>query len=170
MENKKLIRLLIVLIVLITNVGCDRISKIAVRDEIAYQERINVIGEYFIMTNVENRGAFLSTGNSWPEPIRLAVLMILPIFVIGYAIYYIFWNKDLTKWRIIGVAMMVSGGIGNIYDRIVSGSVTDFLYMDFVIFHTGVFNIADVSIMAGMFITIIDTIQEKKRLKKLADT
>ena len=52
------------------------------------------------------------------------------------------------------------------YDRIIYGSVTDFLHIDFVIFQTGIFNLADVSIMAGMFLILIQSFR-KKTLEKL---
>ncbi len=51
----------------------------------------------------------------------------------------------------IPFAFIIGGGIGNLYDRILYGSVTDFLHMDFQLFRTGIFNMADVSIMIGVF-------------------
>jgi signal peptidase II len=54
----------------------------------------------------------------------------------------------------VGAAFVIGGGIGNLYDRIMFGSVTDFLHIDFVIFQTGIFNFADVSIMIGMAMII----------------
>ncbi len=58
---------------------------------------------------------------------------------------------------------MIGGGIGNIYDRIVHGSVTDFLYIDLGgIFHTGVFNVADLCITIGISIILIQSWVRKK--------
>ena len=54
----------------------------------------------------------------------------------------------------IGLSFIIGGGIGNIYDRIVHGSVTDFLHIDLGLFRTGIFNMADVSIMVGMGIVL----------------
>ena len=51
---------------------------------------------------------------------------------------------------------MVGGGIGNIYDRLIHGSVTDFLHLDFGLFQTEIFNMADVSIMVGMLTILVD--------------
>ncbi|MFN7601698.1 MAG: signal peptidase II [Bacteroidota bacterium] len=66
-------------------------------------------------------------------------------------------KKNLPNLTIIGICFVVGGGIGNIYDRLIYGSVTDFLHIDFVIFQTGVFNMADVSIMTGTFIVICES-------------
>ncbi len=167
MKKSKVIRVVIILVVLLANVGCDQVSKIIVREQVAYREQIPIIENYFTLTNVENKGAFLSTGNDWPEPIRLAVLMILPVLVLLWAFYYLFTKSGLTNLRVIGISLMVSGGIGNIYDRIVYNSVTDFLYMDFVIFHTGVFNLADVSIMTGMLLSIYDSMMTSRKMRNV---
>ena len=67
----------------------------------------------------------------------------------------------------IGVCFLIGGGIGNIYDRIVYGSVTDFLHMDFVLFKTGIFNMADVSIMTGIGLLLLQTLLAKKEEKQI---
>jgi signal peptidase II len=61
-----------------------------------------------------------------------------------------------------GFCFIIGGGIGNLFDRIFRGSVTDFLYIKFGIFHTGIFNLADVSIMSGMFIVLIQFFLKRK--------
>jgi signal peptidase II len=53
------------------------------------------------------------------------------------------------------MCFLIGGGIGNIYDRIKFGSVTDFLHIDFILFRTGIFNLADVSIMIGIGILLL---------------
>ena len=67
----------------------------------------------------------------------------------------LFLRTDMSRSAFIGLAFVVGGGIGNIYDRAIYGSVTDFLHLDFYLFKTGVFNLADVSIMTGVFIVLI---------------
>jgi len=52
-----------------------------------------------------------------------------------------------------------------LYDRVMHGSVTDFMHIDFIIFQTGIFNVADMSIMAGMFIIIIDSFLKSRKEK-----
>ena len=56
---------------------------------------------------------------------------------------------------LIGLCFVIGGGVGNLFDRIVYGSVTDFLYLKFGIFQTGIFNMADVSIMTGMSVILL---------------
>jgi signal peptidase II len=66
-------------------------------------------------------------------------------------------KKNLSNLTIIAICFIVGGGIGNIYDRLIYGSVTDFLHIDFIIFQTGIFNMADVSIMTGTFIVLFES-------------
>ena len=70
-------------------------------------------------------------------------------------------DKSLDKISIIGFSLIIGGGIGNIFDRIVYGSVTDFLYLDFGgIFKTGIFNIADLSVTTGMILILISSFKK----------
>ena len=63
---------------------------------------------------------------------------------------------------LFAVILIVGGGIGNLYDRIAYGSVTDFMHIKFGVLQTGVFNVADMSIMAGMFIILFHAWFKKK--------
>ena len=156
MKVKKILRTLIILTILTSNIGCDQFSKSIVRQRIVYNEKINVIMDYLILTKVENTGAFLSIGHLLPQPLRMLLLTILPLIVLGIALFYLLTKKGLSNLTILGICFVVGGGVGNIYDRLVYGSVTDFLQMNFVIVRTGIFNMADVSIMAGMFMILLE--------------
>jgi signal peptidase II len=63
----------------------------------------------------------------------------------------------------VGLSFIVGGGIGNLYDRILYSSVTDFFHIDLGgIFKTGIFNMADVSVMVGMGLILLAGITHKK--------
>ena len=88
MKNNN-IRYFLILLMVALNTGCDQVSKIIVRDKVDYHEQISIIDNHFILTKVENTGAFLSAGNDLPYAIRFIVLSILPIIVLGL-VYIIF--------------------------------------------------------------------------------
>lgn len=161
MPQRKNLKWILLLLLVALNVGCDQVSKNIVRQRIEYGETISLVKNYFILTKVENTGAFLSAGNELPTPIRFALLTLLPLAVLGYGLYYLTAKKDLPKMMQIGLSFLIGGGIGNVYDRILHGSVTDFMHMDFVIFRTGVFNVADLSIMTGIAILLIHSLKHK---------
>ena len=157
MKIKQILRTLVILAVLSSNIGCDQISKNIVRQKIAYNEQVSLVNDYLTLTKVENEGAFLSVGHSLPQPLKILLLTILPLVILGLALIYLLMKKSLSNLTSFGICFVVGGGLGNIYDRLIYGSVTDFLHINFVIFQTGIFNMADVSIIAGTFAIVCDT-------------
>jgi len=161
MKQRNNLKIFLLLMMVALNVGCDQVSKNIVRDKIAYGETISIIKDNFILTKVENTGAFLSAGNNLPDTVRFILLTILPILVLGYGLFYLIYKINLPKPMQIGLCFLIGGGIGNIYDRVKFGSVTDFMHIDFGLFRTGVFNFADVSIMIGIGILFLLSFQKK---------
>ncbi len=151
----RLIRIFVISLLML-QVGCDQISKEVVRNQIDNDERIEVIKDFFTLTKVENPGAFLSLGDSLPETARILVFILFPSVLLVVAVVYMFRTKHLSLTARSAIALLIGGGIGNLTDRILYGSVTDFMHIDFMIFQTGVFNMADVSIMTGMFLLLGD--------------
>ena len=97
-------------------------------------------------------------GSDSNPTVKLIFLLIVPIIVLGIVLYYVITDKTLDKKSIIGFSCIAGGGIANVYDRLLYGSVTDFLYMDFGgVFKTGVFNIADMSVTTGMILLLISS-------------
>lgn len=166
-------RSIFIILVIILTITVDQISKVMVRQhvnlrtEINSGERIPLIGDAFIMMNVENEGAFLGMGNNLNESLRIILLLILPILVLGYVLRYVFKDKTLNNWSLFAFASIIGGGIANVFDRIAFGKVTDFLFIDLGgVFKTGIFNLADLSVTTGMIILIITMIKNKKTTEK----
>lgn len=151
----------ILLIILALNIGCDQVSKHIVRNKISDYEHISIIKDRFTLTRVENSGAFLSLGDDMPYIFRLIILTGLPLVFLGYGLYFLFAKRNLPIRMQVALCFLIGGGIGNLYDRIVHGSVTDFMHMDFYIFQTGVFNFADISIMIGVGILLVQSLRSK---------
>lgn len=150
------------LCILVLNLGCDQISKQIVRDRVDYYEVINLIDEKFILTKVENTGAFLSIGSNFPDIIKFIFLAGIPLLSLAFGIVYLFTRRKLTILSKIALACAIGGGIGNIYDRMMFGSVTDFLHIKIGMFQTGIFNFADVSIMLGMGLFALQSMINQK--------
>jgi len=145
-----------ILLLVIANAGCDQISKHAARQNISYYETIEVIGKHLVLTKIENSGAFLSTGDSLAGSVKFIFLSLLPLIALFYGIYYLIKNTNLPRLLVLGICFVIGGGLGNLYDRLIYGSVTDFVHIDFYVFKTGIFNLADVSIMVGMILILIN--------------
>ncbi|MBY0542092.1 MAG: signal peptidase II [Sphingobacteriaceae bacterium] len=154
-KKEQPLKFILLLLIVILNVGCDQVSKTVVRQRIDYHQNITLIKNHLTLTKVENTGAFLSAGDNLPELARIILLNVLPILVLVYGLYYLFRQTNLPRTFQLGMCFLIGGGIGNIYDRIKFGSVTDFLHIDFILFRTGIFNLADVSIMIGIGILLL---------------
>ena len=140
----------------------DQLSKFLIRQNVDQYSEIKLIGDYFILTNVENSGAFLGMGSDFSPFIKTVFLLILPIIVLICIMIYVYRDKQIDKISLIGFCLIIGGGIANIYDRILYGSVTDFLFIDLGgIFKTGIFNIADLSVTTGMILILLMSFRSK---------
>ncbi len=95
---------------------------------------------------------------------KFIFLSLLPLLALFYGIYYLLSHSQLPGLLVLGIAFVIGGGIGNLYDRLMYGSVTDFVHIDFYIFKTGIFNFADVSIMAGMVMLLIHSYNRRTKI------
>ncbi|MBO3097167.1 signal peptidase II [Gelidibacter pelagius] len=162
----KLSRTLSIIVLIVANIAIDQISKVIVRGKIATNEVIEVIGDTFIMTKVENSGAFLGMGSELSPTLKWILLLILPVIVLGGVLYYIITNKTLDRLSLIAFCCIVGGGIANVFDRFMYGSVTDFFHIDLGgVFRTGIFNVADMSVSFGMILLVIASFKQKKQEK-----
>lgn len=160
MINKKERNILITIIVLLSIVS-DQISKVWARNNLESYIEKNIFGDVFSLIKVENTGAFLGMGSELPETLRILLLIVLPVIVLISITIYTYIDKSLNKISIIGFSFIIGGGIANIFDRIIFGSVTDFLYLNFGgVFKTGIFNIADLWVTTGMILILISSFKK----------
>jgi signal peptidase II len=165
LSRANVLRNFFIVAVLITNISCDQVSKMIVREQIAKDERISLISDHVTLTRVENSGAFLSLGSELPALVRTIILSFIPILAITLALVYIFRERKLSRIVLMGYAFVIGGGMGNLFDRVWYGSVTDFLHIDFGLFETGIFNMADVSIMIGIGLIILNAVNRKDTVR-----
>ena len=149
MQAKSVLRNIIILSVVLCNIGCDQVSKNVVRNNVATDEIISMMNNHLTVTRVENSGAFLSIGDSLSKPVKNILLSLLPLLALLFGMLYVYTRQQLSVTPLLSFCFILGGGIGNIFDRIMYGSVIDFLHIDFGIFQTGIFNMADVSITTG---------------------
>jgi signal peptidase II len=168
MKTRRIARLIIILILLSSNIGCDQVSKHIVRQRVGYYEQIGFLSNHLILTKVENTGAFLSLGNSLPPQVRFWLLSFIPLIVLTGGLVYLILKENLSRLSVVGICFVIGGGIGNLYDRMVYGSVTDFLHIDLGFAHTGIFNMADVSITSGVITILLSSWLRRRRLPTVA--
>ena len=152
-----------IITIIIITIAIDQISKALIRTYVDPFDRLNIIGSYFTIHNVENTGAFLGMGSELTPFLKIILLLILPVIVLGLVLLHIFKDKSIDKLSLIAFSSIVGGGIANVYDRIIYGSVTDFFYIDLGgVFKTGIFNMADLSVTMGMILLLLAGFTNKK--------
>ena len=158
----KKFRYILISTIVSLSIAFDQFSKVWVRNNFENYSEKNLIGEFFTLIKVENTGAFLGMGSELSEIPRILLLIVLPVVVLISITVYTYIEKTLDKISIIGFSLIIGGGIANIFDRIVYGSVTDFLYINLGgVFKTGIFNIADLSVTTGMILILISSFKRK---------
>lgn len=140
-------RVALVILILAT-VGCDRVTKDYAIEHLAGTPGQSLLADTVRLTYVENPGGFLSLGSEWPSETRFVVFIVgtgVLLLVACLAAARLRWSAPATA----AFTLAVSGGVSNVIDRIMRGSVVDFLNVGIGPLRTGIFNVADVAIMAG---------------------
>jgi len=122
----------------------DRITKSLVAAQIDYGTEVPVIGHLVAITNVRNSGAAFGFA-----PAGASIFLIASIVVSIGLVIYVARNPG-TPWNDGVLGLIMGGTLGNGYDRIVHGTVTDFINFHF----WPVFNVADSAISIGVVLMI----------------
>lgn len=119
---------------------------------------INVIPNFFAITHVENAGAAFSLFADWPQRVRVPLLVGFSS-VAMIVVCYLLWNSAAKfSWTGLALAFILGGAVGNLYDRIVFGRVTDFLHFYIGNHMWPDFNLADSAILCGATLLFVDLI------------
>ena len=138
----------VLIVAVLGTIGCDRITKHVATTTLAGQPPHSYLADAVRLGYVENTGGFLSLGASLPPGIRSFIFTgVTGLMLVALTAVAIQWR--LRGWSALGVALFVAGGASNWVDRLVQGSVVDFLNIGIGPVRTGVFNVADIAIMLG---------------------
>jgi signal peptidase II len=133
-------------------IGCDRFTKGLAKEHLKDKPSITYLNDTVRLQYVENTGAALSLGDELPKAASFWLLSILPLIIL--LILFVYTLKHLQRMgtmKIFSIALIFSGGIGNIIDRIAfDRHVTDFMNLGIGNLRTGIFNVADICVTAGV--------------------
>ena len=132
----------------------DQIIKLWALNVLKPVLRIEVIPGLFNLTFVENRGAAFGILQG-----KTYLLSVVVALVLAAGVYMIFSKRIDDKFLIWVVSLILSGGAGNLVDRITRGYVVD--YLDFsAIFNFPVFNFADCCVVIGTILLLIYVVKQ----------
>jgi len=147
-------RLIVLLIPGLLATVLDRLTKIWAVNTLKEQPMKSYLNDIFRLVYAENTGAFLSLGSGMNDNLRYWVLAVVPVLVLLYIFFHVLTAKNLHIVQQAAFGFILGGGLSNIYDRIMEGRVVDFMNMGFGTLRTGIFNVADMSIMLGLFLMV----------------
>jgi len=145
---------------LLVPVGCDHVAKQIAHRALADSAGVSFGADTLRFELTSNPGAFLSLGSGLPSGVRhliflgLVPLLLAIICVVGLR------SGFSSGWSLLGLAFVVGGGLANWVDRLQhGGAVSDFISLDLGPLRTGVFNPADVFIVAGVALLLLVSLQ-----------
>jgi signal peptidase II len=149
-------KILTLSILLFACIGCDQSTKYTAKHFLEGKETLSYMGDLLRLSYTENTGTFLGLGASMPENIRHTVFVILvSIFLLGFMLFVIL-SKKLRSVAVASSGLIIGGGLSNLIDRIINqGAVIDFMNIGVGSLRTGIFNVADVATMVGVFVFVI---------------
>ncbi len=113
--------------------------------------------DVFRLQYARNPGAFLSLFASLPDTTRVWVLLGVNSVILVALLVFLGLKQDLTLGVVSALSLVLSGGVGNLIDRIFRDEheVVDFMNMGIGGLRTGIFNVADLAIVAGVITLLV---------------
>ena len=156
-------KLRILSLILLVSIGQDQLTKASARERLAGTPPTSYLGDIFRLHYIENHGAFLGLGANLPESVRAWIMIGFVGTAVLAMLIYVLKANDLSVFGVVGWSLIISGGLGNLIDRILfNGAVVDFMNLGLGRLRTGIFNVADVAVMVGLGIIILDQLLEQR--------
>ena len=140
--------------IIVAIIALDQWSKWAIKTSFNLYQSEPVIQDLLHFTYVTNDG--MAFGLSFPGGKH--ILLVMTILLTGFIIGFLWKEREGHPLVKYGLALILSGAIGNLIDRLLYGKVVDFLDLMIGDFHWYIFNIADSSVTIGMVLFIVHSI------------
>ncbi len=126
-------------------VALDRVTKVLIEQKVALWDTIPVIPGILNIVYTRNRGAAFGLLNDAPELLRKVLLIGVSLVILAYIVRML-WTQSESR---VALTLVLGGAVGNLYDRIAYGSVTDFIQVFLGSYEWPSFNVADSAICIG---------------------
>ena len=141
----------------------DQVTKAMVEASIPLHDARNIVPGLLQLTHVKNRGAAFGIFADSPSEGKLTLLVFLSILALGVVMTLLWRNQPHARRMGLGLAMILGGAVGNLFDRLVHGSVVDFVYFHLGSYFWPAFNVADAAIVVGVGLMLIDSLVGEKQ-------
>lgn len=145
----------------------DRLTKILIKTHLSGYDTIRVIPGFFNIVHNENPGVAFGLFADSANPFRTIVLIGLSAVILVLITTVLLRSSrqpGVPNWLMrIALAFILGGALGNLYDRIVHGTVTDFVEVYADNHYFPAFNVADSAITVGAGLLIIDMLRSREK-------
>lgn len=146
----------------------DQVTKWLIRTRVPLHESVVVIPGFLDITHVRNTGAAFGFLNAVDFPGKTIVIALVAVCaLVAVAVYSRSIAGELLLPR-LGLALIIGGAAGNLVDRLILGSVVDFVDAYWGGFHFWAFNVADSAISVGVGLMILDMIGTRSHASRPA--
>ena len=150
-------KILIVGILIIASVIGDQTTKYIATQNLEPYKTISYAGDTFRFSLSENSGGFLGLGGSLSAQTRFIIFSVFVSITLLALLMFVLLSSTLHRTWIIGLSFCLGGGLSNLIDRLLNnGVVVDFINVGIGSLRTGIFNVADMVIILGAVIIIIN--------------
>jgi signal peptidase II len=141
----------------------DRLTKTWVAIRIPLGGAIPVIPRVLRITHWTNEGAAFSlfANSASPHLVRWGLIAFTLLIALAVLVVLVRHGDRITLTT-VALALIFAGALGNVHDRIVYGSVVDFIEVHIFSYHWPDFNLADSSIVIGACLLVLDSLRPKK--------
>jgi signal peptidase II len=157
-------RIVLAVVILFFCTGFDQITKDVAREKLAASPPISLLDDTIRIEYSENTGAILGIGANLPDDVRFALFVLLSGLISIMALFVALKVHDLRFIQLLGLLLIASGGLGNLLDRLLNqGAAIDFLNIGIGSIRTGIFNVADVLIIAGATLLMLSSLKDRTK-------
>src|ERR1700756_3960074 len=139
----------------------DRLAKLVVERKIPLHDGIQIIPGFFRLTHLENRGAAFGLFADSPSPWKIGVLVLFSVIALVVVSFLLWKNSHSISTTGVGLALILGGAVGNLWDRLAAGHVTDFLLFYIGQYQWPAFNVADSAIVIGATLLVFEILFTK---------
>jgi signal peptidase II len=153
-------RILLLFALIAATVGCDHVTKRLAMASLPGAPDRSFLGDTLRLQYAENSGGFLSIGSDLAPSVRTTIFIVATGFIL-LALPIIAVKHPGSNWHIVAIGLAPSGGVSNLIDRVTRGAVVDFVTVGVGQLRTGVFNVADVAIFAGIGMLLLASVEKR---------
>jgi signal peptidase II len=140
----------------------DRFTKWLVVRNIPLDDVISIIPGLFRLTHLENTGAAFSLFAESPSPFKTAMLVVVSVAALTIVAILLWVRRRDFNATTLALSLIMGGAIGNLWDRLADGKVTDFLDFYIGTHHWPPFNVADSAIVVGAMLLLLRTLKKER--------